>query len=282
MTWSRVAPEHRALAALAGALAFFVPVFLLAPADDARVVVVAALAGVLTAAACWQHFPGWDVFVAGCAFTVAGRFHALLPSAWTSQALLLLPAVASWYAAARLTELFLVFPVGYEEQAPREKWPRLREELGRGSLVTLLSAGVGWLLLTLLMDAAEPLAFPMAVGLGFATGLRWPLRRPLWQVLGLLAALPAAGATARALANLRSVPPPAAADPWLLGGMLTMGALVGLWLSRWRRSEPWGALPPNRPGREASEPLSPPAAGPPAPPTPRPGASGSPGAGPKG
>lgn len=235
MTWSRLPAEHRALAALAGGLVFFVPVFLVAPADDWRVVVVAALAGSLTACLCWQHFPGWDLFAAGCAFAVAGRLHALFPEDWTRQATLLLPAALSWYAGARLTETWLVFPLGYEDRSPFGGSRRLREDLGRG-LFTMLAVGLaGGLALTFFLPAAEPLAFPMGLALSLAAEQRWPIRRPLWPVLGLLMALPAAGALAQVLARRLALPPPALADPWLLGGLLTSGALVGLWLSRWKR-----------------------------------------------
>ena len=255
MSWSRVDPSTRALAALAVALAAFVPVFLLAPADDGRVVVVAALAGALVAAVSWQHFPGWDLFAAGCAFTVAGRFHSVLPSGWFLQAMLLLPGVVCWYLGARLTELWLVFPLGYGDPFVWGRWRRLREELVRGGTVTAVLALAAWILLSGLLGAAEPLAFPLAAGLSLAAGLRWPVRRPLWPVLGLLAALPLAGPGNRLVATLLGVPPPTPVDPWLLGGMLILGGMVGLWLSRWRRGEPRGPRgeDPRRvaPGRSA-------------------------------
>jgi len=104
-TWSHLDPEWRALASLMGALVTFVPVFLWAPADDWRVVAVAGLVGALTACLCWQHFPGWDLFVAGCAFAVAGSQHPLIPADWTRQAWLLVPATAAWYGLAPLLQV---------------------------------------------------------------------------------------------------------------------------------------------------------------------------------
>lgn len=235
--WSRLADEHRALAALVAALAFFVPVFLLAPADDWRVVALAALTGALTAVVCWQHFPGWDLFVAGCAFAVAGAFHDLPPEAWSRQAILLLPAAASWYAGARLGEAWVVFPLGHEDRSSLGGLSRLVRELGRGCLVTLSVGGGALVIWSLFMEAAAPLCFPVALILTLGADARWPVRRPLWAALGLLVALPAAGVCATALAGLFALPPPAAADPWLVGGLSIAGSLWGLWLSRWRRGE---------------------------------------------
>jgi hypothetical protein len=237
ISWPRLADEHRALAALAAALLFFVPLFLLAPADDWRVVALAALAGGLTAVVCWQHFPGWDLFVAGCALSVAGAFHAAPPDEWTAQAILLLPAAASWYAGARLGESWVVFPLGHEERTALGGMARLLRELGRGCLVTASVGGVSWVTWSLFLEAAAPLAFPLALILTMLADGRWPVRRPLWAALGLLMALPAAGGVAGALARALSLPLPAAADPWLVGGLSILGSIWGLWLSRWRRGE---------------------------------------------
>jgi hypothetical protein len=254
-TWPRLAPEWRALASLLGALATFVPVFLWAPADDWRVVAVAVLVGALTACLCWQHFPGWDLFVAGCAFAVAGSVHPLLPSDWTRQATLLLPAAAAWYAGARLAETWLVFPLGYEDRSPFGGSDRLLRELGRGARVTLAVGLVGWLLLTLLLEAAGPLALPLSAGLTLWADRRWPVHRPLWAVLGLLVALPAAGASAAGLADLLQRRVPAAEDPWLVGGLSIVGSLFGLWFSRWRRAATRAQgpeAPPENPIREGA------------------------------
>jgi len=237
ISWPRLADEHRALAALAAALLFFVPLFLLAPADDWRVVALAGLAGALTAVVCWQHFPGWDLFVAGCALSVAGAFHTVPPDEWTVQALLLLPAAASWYAGARLSEAWVVFPLGHEDRSSLGGMSRLLRELGRGCLVTVSVGGVAWVMWSFFLEAAAPLSFPLALVLTLLADAHWPVRRPLWAALGLLMALPIAGGTAGALARLWSLPFPAAADPWLVGGLSILGSLWGLWLSRWRRCE---------------------------------------------
>jgi len=234
-TWPHLAPEWRALASLVGALGTFVPVFLWAPADDWRVVAVAALVGALTSCLCWQHFPGWDLFVAGCAFAVAGSQHPLLASDWTRQAMLLLPATAAWYAGARLAETWLVFPLGYEERSSFGGPPRLLREMGRGARISLASGMAAAVLGVVLLEAAVPLALPLAGALTMWTDRRWPARRPLWGILGMLVALPIAGTVSAGLADLLYLSSPAADDPWLIGGLTLIGSMFGLWLSRWGR-----------------------------------------------
>lgn len=261
MQWSRVEPEARAMAALGLAIPFFVVVFLLAPADNLlRILFLSFLAGGLAAAACWQHFPGWDLFVAGCAFLVGGWFHSLpVGATWGDQAVLLVPAAAAWYAGARMSELLLVFPLGYEYRAPLRNWGRLREELGPGSAVLGIHAAATALVLGALLPAAQLVAFPLGLAVSLAVGLRLPVRRTLWPVLGALLGLWLAGFLGDALDRLVGVTRVSLPDPWLVGGLLTVGVLLGLWGSRWYRGEPKGPKP-----------LKPSGAAPPPPPSPRP------------
>lgn len=269
------------MAALGVAVPFFAVVFLVAPADDlGRIAFLSFLTGVLTAAVCWQHFPGWDLFVAGCAFVVAGRFHSMpLGSGWQGQAALLLPAVAAWYAGARLSELMLVFPLGYDHRPPLSNWSRLQDELARGSLVLALHAVGVAAVLGLLLPAAQIVAFPAGLGLSLAVGVRLPVRRMLWPVLGALVGLCLAGSVGTFLDRMAEVSPSTPPDPWLVGGLLTVGVMLGSWGSRWYRGEPKGPRPSR--GKPADE-VRPSGAAPPAPPPLRPEAPPPRGAEPKG
>lgn len=271
MQWSRLEPEARALVALGVAIPLFSVVFLLAPADSdvLRISFLSFLAGAVTAAVCWQHFPGWDLFVAGCAFLVVGRLHRLpVDSSWLGQAALLAPAAAFWYGGARLSELLLVFPLAFDHRVPLGSWSRLQEEGRLGTLVVGLHAGVTAVVLGLLLPAADLAAFPLSLALGLVVGSRLPVRRPLWPVLGNLAGLWLAGGLGAALDRWAGASP-VLPDPWLAGGLLTVGGLLGLWGSRWHRGEPGG---PRWNRRPASEDLRTPGAAPPPSPPPPPAA----------
>lgn len=210
--------------------------FAWAPADDLRACAVAFVVGAFMGVILQHKSPGWNLFCMGSAFTAVGLFHATTSSMWIGQAMLLIPTMLSCYFGERLGEDMLDTPgEAVHGGQPFFSLARLRREERRGLLVMAGASLGSFAILTPLASGAHYLAFPVGFTLTLAMGIKWRIRRQFWPMVGLIAGLVLSGGLNIYLAQRLNCFPPQLPDPWLSGGLLSVGASIGLWLSIWYR-----------------------------------------------
>lgn len=234
LTWRSMPLTIRSFLAYFTTIFIFGFVFSSAPADDWRAPVVAIITGAIGGVILQKQIPGWELLTVGSAFTAVGAMHVVVPSQWLGQSCLLLPTMLCWYLGDKLgDDLLATLKDPNTEPTRLFSVARLRREERRGFFVVLWTACGSFVIWAPLAPGVHWLALPVAFALSFAVAMKWHIRRQFWPTLGFLIALPFSGWTNICLNNFFKLPPLQLPDPWLSGGLMTIGSSLGLWLAAW-------------------------------------------------